>query len=302
MVNKIWQPTRSISVNFNEFLNQAWNDHATQSPHVAARIADGLKLINQGDQIPQMAQLVTHVFGEHLGQWDDGIKTLQLLKQAAVFEIGSEGDMTIARSIASLELAGGKRSSVADLSVSDQIRVLAVAASALSEQKKSDQAQALFRNALETAQHSSLPKEDPANRALAVTGNNLACALEEKSSRNSAETEFMILAAKTARKYWEIAGTWLQIERAEYRLSQTFLKAGDLARSLEHARVCLEIIQKNNAPALEFLFGYEALALVEKALGNLFGFSEAVAQAKSYFEKLSDSDKSWCKSTIEKLS
>jgi hypothetical protein len=38
----------------------------------------------------------------------------------------------------------------------------------------------------------------------------------------------MIFAAKTTRKYWEIAGTWLEIERAEYRLAMTYLAAGDL--------------------------------------------------------------------------
>jgi hypothetical protein len=258
-------------------------------------------LITQAEQIPQMAHLVTHVFGEHLGQWDDGVNALQLLKQVPSFTCGSESDQAIARSVATLELAAGKRTSLSDLSTSDQIRVLAGAASALSEQKIAERAEALFRKAVELAQ-SGVPKEDPANRALAVAGNNLACALEERSSRGSTETDLMIFAAQTGRKYWEIAGTWLQVERAEYRLSQTFLKAGDTKRSLDHAQFCLEIVQKNNAPALEFFFAHEALALAEKARGNDAEFSKAAAQAKVNFEKLNEEDKSWCRSALQKIS
>jgi hypothetical protein len=73
-------------------------------------------------------------------------------------------------------LAGGTRTTLADLSNSDQIRVLAIAAAALVEQGDALRAQMLFRNGLELAQH-GLGAEDPANRELAVAGNNLACAL-----------------------------------------------------------------------------------------------------------------------------
>lgn len=67
--------------------------------------------------------------------------------------------------------------------------------------------------------------DHPAFRALAVTGNNLACTLEEKNHRSLQETELMILASRTARKYWELAGGWLEISRAEYRLAMNYLQA-----------------------------------------------------------------------------
>lgn len=265
---------------FNEFLNQAWNDHVTSAVDVASRLPDGLKLIETGEQIPQMAALVTHVFGEHLGKWSEGVATLKQLKAVRAFETGTESEHAVNRSIASLELAAGQRSSLGDTSTSDQVRILAVAASALSAQKDADKAQSLFRQALEKAQ-TGIAKEDPANRALAVTGNNLACALEEQPARTPAETELMILAAQTGRKFWALAGTWLHVERAEYRLAQTYLKAGDTVRALQHAQTCLELSQENDAPALEMFFGYEALALAERARGNTIGFSKALEQMKS---------------------
>jgi tetratricopeptide (TPR) repeat protein len=287
-------------VNFSEFMEKAWKEHAIQSLQVSMRIESAFRIIEQPDQIPAMAHLVTHVFGEHLGRWDEGIRLLNELRRNPAFEQAGENAPAVARFIASLELAGGKRTSVADLSNSDQIRVLAIAAAALAEQGDAPRAQILFRHGLQVAQQ-GLRAEDPANRALAVAGNNLACALEEKSVRSELETELMILAAQTARTYWGIAGNWLHWERAEYRLAKAYLQAGDSARSLEHAQKCLEISQLNGATALELFFGCEASALAQKAMGNAAGFAHAAAQARHYFDSLGTDDQGWCTTALESL-
>ena len=146
-----------------------------------------------------------HVYGEHLGRWSEGVARLEQLGQLPCLVAASEGDRALTRGIASLQLASGERSSVDDLALSDQVMVMAVAASALSEQLQPARARTLFVAAL-TAAQSGLDNADPALRALAVTGNNLACALEEKSGRSAEDTDLMLLAATTARKYWEIVG------------------------------------------------------------------------------------------------
>lgn len=278
---------------FDEFLELAWNDHATKTAEVADRLATALAMVETPEQVPRLAQLITHVFGEHLGAWDKGINLLSKFPDAST-------SSAVLRSIAALELASGRKASVEDFSLSDQVRVLAIAASALSEQNDPERAHRFFREAIGRTLL-GLPKDDPANRALAVTGNNLACALEEKSTRTESETDFMILSAQTARKYWEIAGTWMEVERAEYRLSQSYLKANDFAKSLAHSQDCLEIAIANNAPPLELFFGYEALALAEKARGNILGFQKALEHIKVNFDLLSSEDKSWCEKTLKKL-
>lgn len=289
---------------FEEFLNQGWSDHATKTAEVADRLTTAFALVESAEQIPRLAQLATHVFGEHLGEWKRGIDVLLQLKTnrhlAGLSALESAGLAAIDRSVAVLEISCGRRASVDDLSLSDQIRILATAASALSEQKDPERARLYFRDAIGKAQL-GLQKDDPACRALAVTGNNLACTLAEKISLTESETEFMVLSAQTARKYWEIAGTWLEVERAEYRLSQTYLKANDFANSLIHAQECLEISTANNAPPLEFFFGYEALALAEKARGNTIGFQKAVEQVRINFDKLILEDQSWCEPSLNKL-
>ncbi len=159
----------------------------------------------------------------------------------------------------------------------------------------------LLRDALDLAQRAGLPADDPMHRALAVTGNNLASALEETPERSADERDLMILAAQTARHHWAIAGTWLETERAEYRLANTWLQAGDLAQARVHARACLEIVAANNGAALERLFGWEALGLVERAAGNAAGHAQALARAREAFAELDESDQSWCGASIDKL-
>lgn len=285
---------------FKDFLHQAWSEHATHTDLVAGRLQEGISLVTEKDQIPSMAHLIAHVMGEHLGQWGQGIELLHQLKALNFFDLANETHGAVLRSIVSLELAGGQRSSLEKLNSSDQIRALASAASALSAQNQTEYAKKFFSEALEKAQ-GSLPKEDPANRSLAISGHSLACTLEEKALLSESEIEFMILAAKSSRKYWEIAGTWLEVERAEYRLSQSFLKAKDFEKSKEHAQTSLRISQSNGAPALELFFAYEALALAEKGSGFITEFTTAREGAKSEFEKLSAEDKSWCELSLKKL-
>src|SRR5581483_5972026 len=117
---------------------------------------------------------------------------------------------------------------------SDKARVLAVAAAALAGQKRTKEAIRDWKLALELAQYGP-KKTDPAARALAVTGNNLASALEEQADRTADERALMLEAAKAARRFWEIAGGWQEVERAEYRLCMSHLKAGEPSIALEHA-------------------------------------------------------------------
>jgi tetratricopeptide (TPR) repeat protein len=286
-------------MDFNEFIQQAWSDHQSDAPAVAGRLNRAADLIHDNSQIPALTHLATHVYGEHLGRWEDAIRFLRRLKDIPAFVPGSESDHAIARSVAALEIARGGEHTAPGLSLSDRIRVLAVAASALCGQGQTQRAQEVFQEAIDLT--GGLARSDPANRALAVTGNNLACSLEEKEHRSTRDNEMMILAAHTGRQFWEIAGGWLETERAEYRLAMSYLKAEDFPKALHHARLCLEIADKNGAEPLEFFFGNEALALAEKALGNGGGYARAVDEARAAFAKLGDDDKAWCEATLKVL-
>lgn len=287
-------------MDFTTFNARAWDDHATDAAAVAARLDEGIALVADEAQLNQLMNLGHHVYGEHLGRWQQGISFIERLAALPLFVADGSSGQAHRRSVASLRLAAGEPIDDAALVASDCVRVAAMAASALAEHD-STRAKQLLQDALDHAQRAGLPDADPMNRALAVAGNNIACALEEKPGRSADERELMILAAQTARHYWAIAGTWLETERAEYRLANTWLQAGDLARAREHAQACLEIVAANDGPALERLFGWEALGLVERAAGNATGHAQALARAREAYEQLDDSDKSWCAASIDKL-
>jgi hypothetical protein len=287
-------------MDFDTFIGKAWDDHGNAAQAVAERLDEALPLVGDEAQLNRLMNLGQHVYGEHLGQWQQAIAFVERLAQLNAFAPEGASGQARTRSLASLRLAAGEGAELDALSPSDRIRVGAMAASSLAE-RDTARASRLLHDALDLAQRCDLPASDPMNHALAVTGNNLACVLEVKPQRSADERALMILAAQTARHHWAIAGTWLETERAEYRLANTWLQAGDLARAREHAQACLEIVAANGGGALEQLFGWEALGLVERAAGNATGHAQALARAREAFEQLGDADKAWCADSIAKL-
>jgi hypothetical protein len=288
-------------MDFDSFLNQAWDEHATDAAGVAERLAvSGPSLVTDEAQIAPLGNLVHHVYGEHLGRWAEGLALLRRLATHAACSPGGAARAALARFQASLALCEGSADERAAMSASDRIRVTALAAANLAE-RDTPRASVLFGAALAEAERAGLDAADPANRALAVTANNLACTLEEKTRRSPAERALMITAAQAARRFWAVAGTWLETERAEYRLAMTWLQAGDPALARHHAQQCLAIVQANGSVPLERFFASEALALAEAADGNTAGRAAALAQAREAFAALDEADQGWCRASLDKL-
>lgn len=288
-------------MDFNTYISKAWHDHATDATTVAETFPDGLTLIQTSSDLEQLGRLATHVYGEHLGLWNQGIAFLNSLSQHPQFTLNTSVEKSFSIFKGALLLCLQPTYDLKSYSISDQIRILAMSANFLSEQNQTELAKEYFLIALEKGKF-GIVKEDPANKALAISGNNIACSFEQKINRSDADTDLMILSAEIARKFWEISGTWKEVERAEYRLSQTYLQADNIQKSLVHAQNCVEICLNNSAPALELFFAYEALALAEKANGNDLGYNRATSIVKKYFDQISDDDKSWCEVTLKKLS
>jgi hypothetical protein len=254
----------------DELVQQGWQDHEKDSAGVFERLVAAIPKLDPAANLLGFLGLLTHVAGEHLGRFEDGLAALErlapLMKQP-------DAEQSLLRSKAALLVALGdtdaetalieKASGGSDLVfVSNRIRVNAVAASALAGQRRTKEAIRIFEEIalLAAVYEEQFGKRDPANRALAVTGNNLACSLEEKKDRTADEDRLLEMAANTGRKYWEIAGTWLEVERAEYRLCFTYLALGRPKEALAHAKECLAICEKNGAEAEELGYAKEAVA------------------------------------------
>jgi tetratricopeptide (TPR) repeat protein len=285
---------------FDEFIEAAWNEHADRPQEVADRLAASLQIVQTTEQIPPFARLATHVFGEHLGQWSRGISVLESLRGVPAFD-GTPGVTgAIVRSVAVLRYARGEQDALGPLAVEDRVSVLATASSTFAGRNEFKRAISAYSEALRLALP-GLPSGSPAIRALAVGGNNLAAALEAKKDRDSFETKGMIAAAEGGLKYWKQAGTWLEEERAEYRLARSLLQAGQYEAAVHSARRCIAVCSANRAPEVEQFFGYAVLALALRAAGDADGFEASRKQALRLFEVVAPDQQQWCKGELAEL-
>ena len=287
-------------MDFDTFVGKAWDEHATDSQAVAHRLSEGVPLVTTEPELMRLMDLAHHVHGQHLGAWGAGRAFVERLAALPPFAPEGASGQALRRCMASLAVCERADADLGGLSPSDRIRVAAMAAGNLAEHD-TPRAMRLLQQALGQAESAGLAAADPMHRALAVAGNSIAVTLEEKTARSAEERGLMILAAQVARCHWAIAGTWLETERAEYRLAITWLQAGELAQARTHAQNCLEIVAANQGAALERLFGWEALGRVERAAGNAPGHAQALLNARTALAELAAADQAWCAAAIDKL-
>jgi tetratricopeptide (TPR) repeat protein len=296
-------PEEGAMSEIESLVQQGWSDHERDSAGVLERLGSALGRIVSSAEIPPVAALLTHVAGEHLGRWDDGLALLDRIAALPVHDASNPDGQALARSRAVLLLCSDRRSRAFEIipdSPSARIRVLAVAGSALAGQRRTAEGIALFEEALGLAAYGP-DKTDPAARALAVTGNNLAAGLEERPGRTKDEDRLLELASKTARRYWEVAGSWVEVERAEYRLAMTYVALGRGDEALEHAQLALRGCEENDADASELFFAREALLKAHHVRGDHEKARAERAHMTTLRPKLDPSLESLAEETLEKV-
>ncbi|MEP7328441.1 MAG: hypothetical protein ABI777_04455 [Betaproteobacteria bacterium] len=287
-------------MSFNDFMKSAWDDHADHADQVAARLAESMHVVENAEHIPRYAGLVTHVYGEHLGQWDRGVTLLQTLQRVGAHDDDAAASGATTCGIAVLRYCAGDAAALTALGTDVRVAVLATASSALLGQLAHAGAITAYDDALVGAQQ-GLATGSPAVRALAIGGNNLAAAMERKADRTAAETAGMIRAAQAGLKYWSQAGTWLNVERGEYQLTRCLLSAGQYADAMASARRCLEVCVNNDAPAFEVFFGHAVLALAQRGAGDAAGYNTSRALALASYATVPADEQSWCSRELGEL-
>jgi hypothetical protein len=281
-----------------EILEAGWAEHGERAEQVAERLAGALGLVDAREQIEPFARLAAHVFGEHLGAWERGIALLRALR--ALPACDASGGAAIARHVVALQCASGDDSGLAALSREDAACALAGAAAACAGRTEFARAIRSYARALELAD-SGLADGSPALRALAVGGNNLAAALEEKASRTPGEKAGMVAAARGGLAYWKRAGGWLEEERAEFRLARSLTLAGEPQAGAEHAQRCLALCERHDAPALERFLACYALATAQHAAGDAEQFARTRERALALLAEVPAEDLRWCEAERREL-
>jgi hypothetical protein len=289
-------------MDYASWLDDAWNRHPADPAGVLADTATtGAALAADDAAVDGLLRLAHHVAGAHLGQPEQLAEGRALL--ARLTGHAAAGDTARASAVLferSLALTGGEVQATAGLAAPDAVRVRALAASNLAD-RDAPRAGALLAEAAAAAQAADLPDSHPAVRALAVAGNNIAAALEELPTRDTATQALMLQAAELGLVFWRRAGTWLHEERALHRLAVCALAAGQPALARRHALACLAIVAREGDVALEGFFGWAALARIEAAEGRTEAFAEALARQRAAFERLDDSDRAGCRDSLLKV-
>ena len=291
-------------MDFDSFIDQAWADHADHSAAVAARLLpQGLPLVQSTAHIGALAHLAQHLRGAHLADWQGGLDDLQRIGAHPAGQSDATTAATLQRYRASLEhAAGGPDTEVHmnALPVTERVRVQALSAALLVLHDPA-RASTLLQQAAAAHEAAALTDADPATRALAVAGNNIATALCETTPLDAAQRSLMIDAAQIASRYWQRAGGWLEHERAEHRLAEVWLKAGDAPQAHQHAARCLALVAQHDNPPLERFFGNVVLGRAAAALADRAAHAAALAEAQSAFDALPASDHGWCRASLDTL-
>lgn len=286
--------------NLDQFLESCWAEHGDRPQQVAERLSASTGLIQAPADFAPYVRLVTHVFGEHLGQWQRAIELLAGLRRLPAFDDSASASGPVDQAVATMRFAAGDSDALETLPVEARISALSVAASAFAARGEHLRAKDAYGRALKLAE-AKLPDGSPVFRALAITGNNLAVGLENLQQRDATLTEAMLTAAHAGLQYWKLAGTWLEEERAEYRLARSQLQAGQAQTAVASAQRCVAVCRKNGAPAFELFFGFAVLALAQRAAGDRDASDANRAEALRQLEQVPDDERPWCGTELAEL-
>lgn len=294
----------------DDVLSRGWNDHAADAAGVFDTLAAAVDLVGTPAEAFAFARLAAHVGAEHLGRHGEAIALLQAALARAGGDAATAESQGVHRLLAAVHrCAGDSGASEHHLSLgteasgetSARIRVLAIAASMQVGQGRLAAGGADLDAAVALA-GAERAHGDPAARELAVAANNLACGLEDAPELDDAGRALMLRAARVARRYWAVAGGWLQVERAEYRLCMCHLKAGAATEARGHAEACLRIVRENGGDPGESFFAHEACARAAHAAGDLPAAVVHLEAAADTLPGIDDADlRGFCDTTLVAL-
>lgn len=236
----------------DKIIADGWQRHTAEPEQVAAALEDAG---NGGDldedQWPALLKLYFHVVYTHLG--DERRLRGFLAKNGSATGCVEEYAALLAICVGAADAPAAATESLPEAAL------YARAASELGHLGRNERSIPLYKTAL-----AKLPATfDPASphiRELAIASNNMAVAYELMADRSAKETAHMLLCAHKAREFWQHCGTFINVERAEYRLAMAHLSAGDFPRALHHARACEAICAEHQLGGIEQFYASAALA------------------------------------------
>jgi len=140
--------------------------------------------------------------------------------------------------------------------------------------------------------------DEAARRAYAATAHSLTLALRT-GPREPARDALMLEMAALERRAWQRAGTWLQVQRADYHLALCHAVLGQGAQAQAHATACREACEANGADAAERFFAHECSVHAARAAGDAKAAAHHRARMVALLAEVEDAGmKAFCEETL----
>jgi hypothetical protein len=277
------------------FIDTAWSDHADDARGVAERLPQGLALIEADPaQAAAFVHLAEHVLLGHLADGAAMQRMADGLQRHAADQPALQAALD--RSAMAVQLLRGDRVDTAALAPVNAVR--ATAALGRAARRDADGARALMHRA--TALADATTGDTDVLKSLAAGWNNIAGQLQSEA-RHPATDPLMMGAAQRSREVWAVAGTWVNVERADYFLARCAATLGDSAQALRHAQSCLAICLANDADAYECFFAHESLGEAFVANGDTGAARHELAHMRKLMPEVGDDNRADCRGCIDKL-
>lgn len=269
------------------WLDAAWDRHDREPGDVLSGLLQRAPALPDDDTGADALFLAQHVALGHLGDAAQLSALLPLLPPHPRFMPRIEATRW------ALDAIAGRASQAAPLLV--RCRGLDGAVMTLAHHHRVDEARALMR-----APEAEVLASDDADvrRAFASAANNIAGGLRDLA-REPARDALMLEAAALARRAWERAGNWMNVERADWQAAMCHVAVGDGAGALRHAQACLARCEAEAADAYERFFGHQALAEAHQAAGDGAAMARHRAQMQALLAEVSEpAQRAYCEATL----
>ena len=268
---------------FDTFIDQAWDDHVRDPRGVAGRLGDVLPLVADERQFIRLADITHHLYGDHLGDRPAGLAAIGALARHPVHREDGPSGAAVRRFVASLHLSQGDAGVLDAFGEVEQVRIVALAISNLTDADW-PRAVALFHEVRRRVAACVPDASDEAHDDIALMAHNLAAGIEREANPSRDDLELMVLAAQTARHHWGLRGDAADVFPGEIRLASAWRKSGDVSNARRAAERCVRLAG-DGAPLRRFL-AWHALALVERDAANASACGDASRVALSAYAEL----------------
>ncbi|MCA8298662.1 hypothetical protein LGN19_33240 [Burkholderia sp. AU30198] len=214
------ETTQEHDEQLRESLLRDWHDHTKQPTAVAARLRERLAFPMDAQDLVELAALATHVFGEHLGDWQAGMGYLDQLVDAHE-DAPADSLRRIDRQHAVLERLEDANASLDRFDADDRVYITALALPAITLQRSVAEAETAFAEAMHLLASSDCHEH---HRLFGVVTANLVCDLLDRSALSAARRRLLVVLAEKSHALWLQEGDETDREKAAFRLMQSYQK------------------------------------------------------------------------------